>query len=247
MGLMGWILCCALAATAAPGEPRALQDTDLDFRGPAAPAAAAKVEEVRIGLLTDLDGPHAKEGRELLAGAELAAAAVNAEGGLGGRNLRIVALSSSGPWSQTARRAVELIHGQEVWAILAGPDRGTAHLALQVGHKAHTPVLLPVCEDRSVTLAGTVWAFRLAERPLTPATPKAVGERWRDAEQVPTPRGLLAWDAVHLVAAGLKARGFDRVALREWLASVKDYGGATGSIAFCPNGDRRGLSGCPAR
>lgn len=247
----------------------------MDGTAPVPPTAAAerRVETVRIGLIGLLDdvpdaagatlppsGSPDEQAAALAAaravrdGARLAIDLANREGGVAGRPVALLERTSIGPWSQAARRVVDLVHAERVWAILAGPDRDTAHLTLQVAHKAHTPVLLPATADDSLTLGGVPWVFRLAGAPDAPlpAAPAARDPTFAAAWQArhgtaPPPAAALGWDAVRLAVAGLRATGLDRPGLRDWLAAVEGFPGATGPIAFCPNGDRRTTPDCPGR
>jgi branched-chain amino acid transport system substrate-binding protein len=56
----------------------------------------------------------------------------------------------------------------------------------------------------------------------------------------PDGNAALAYDAVHVMAAGLRAVGPDRTRLRDWLAgrsATQGIAGVTGTIAFLPTGD----------
>jgi len=56
----------------------------------------------------------------------------------------------------------------------------------------------------------------------------------------PDGNAALAYDAVYVMAAGLRAVGADRVKLRDWLAgrtAAEGIAGVTGTIAFLPTGD----------
>ena len=212
-----------------PEEARDIREMDLGFRGPATPAAEQEVDEVRIGLVLPTEGPAAVAAREIVRGAADAARALNEAGGVGGRPVRLVVPDLAGPWSRASSGIVGLVHEERVWAVVSGLDGKLAHLALQICSKAHTPLLVAAVDDESVLLSGAPWIFRLAARPSPPR------------------RSLhaLAGDALRLVVAGLRERGLDRTALRAWLAEVEDFPGATGPIAFCPHGARRGEPGCP--
>ncbi len=61
----------------------------------------------------------------------------------------------------------------------------------------------------------------------------------------PDGNAALAYDAVHVMVAGLRAVGADRARLRDWLASrteAQAVPGVTGAIAFLPSGDPVGKS-----
>lgn len=86
--------------------------------------------------------------------------------------------------------------------------------------------------------------------PFTPLDPRPEAQRFVDAFRTrfgaePDGNAALAYDAVQLLAAGVRAVGTDRRALRDWLAArtpTQPFAGVTGAIAFQADGDPVGKS-----
>lgn len=86
--------------------------------------------------------------------------------------------------------------------------------------------------------------------PFTPLDPRPEAQRFVDAFRTrfgvePDGNAALAYDAVHLLAAAVRAVGTDRGAIRDWLASrttAQPFAGVTGAIAFQADGDPIGKS-----
>ena len=86
--------------------------------------------------------------------------------------------------------------------------------------------------------------------PFTPLDPRPEAQRFVDAYRTrfnaePDGNAALAYDAVQLLAAAVRAVGHDRARIRGWLAARTPEGafpGVTGAIAFQANGDPVGKS-----
>lgn len=86
--------------------------------------------------------------------------------------------------------------------------------------------------------------------PFTPLDPRPAAQRFVDAYRTrfqaePDGNAALAYDAVQLLAAAVRAVGRDRTRIRDWLASrtpERAFPGVTGAIAFLPDGDPIGKS-----
>jgi branched-chain amino acid transport system substrate-binding protein len=70
---------------------------------------------------------------------------------------------------------------------------------------------------------------RLAESPLRESFEKRFRER---AGALPTPAAAQAYDAVRILAAALRRSGPNRARLRDALAELSPYAGASGVISF---------------
>lgn len=90
----------------------------------------------------------------------------------------------------------------------------------------------------------------LVGAPFTALDPRVAAQRFVQAfrarfETDPDAYAALAYDAVQVVVAGVRAVGTDRVRLRSWLSEVTPehaIDGVTGPIAFLPTGDPVGKS-----
>lgn len=91
--------------------------------------------------------------------------------------------------------------------------------------------------------------------PFTPLDPRPEAQRFVDAYRTrfhaePDGNAALAYDAVQLLAAAVRAVGTDRTRIRAWLAdrtTERAFPGVTGAIAFLPSGDPIGKSFTMAR
>jgi branched-chain amino acid transport system substrate-binding protein len=119
------------------------------------------VAEVRIGYFGPADPSHADLGDAWRA-ANLAIEEANAEGGYNGRPFRLVAAWSPDPWTSGASHLARLTYRDGVWAIVAGFDGPSAHLAAQVAAKARIPVVCPLQSDRTAHAANVPWIVSLA-------------------------------------------------------------------------------------
>ena len=92
--------------------------------------------------------------------------------------------------------------------------------------------------SNSLRLAGSsdieqknIWIVtpRPAESPLRESFEKRFRQR---AGALPTPAAAQAYDAVRILAAGLRRSGPNRARLRDALAELSPYAGASGIISF---------------
>lgn len=126
------------------------------------PCPASTGEEPRwaIGILGALTGPKAIYGKPHLQGASLAAAEVNAAGGIAGTPLEIIAVDDGGEMGRVGDLMTRLIYDQNVVAVVGSVDSGCTHVAAMLAVKAHVPHLTCVATDPSLTRAGSPWTFR---------------------------------------------------------------------------------------
>jgi len=122
---------------------------------PRSPRAAASGAPFRIGLL-DSGGPG--DG-DLASGASVAAAEINASGGIDGRRLQLVVLEPASPWRDTGSLLARTIFTDGLSALIGPTEAASAHVAAQVGTKSRIPVITLAAED-SLTQAGDPWIFR---------------------------------------------------------------------------------------
>lgn len=118
--------------------------------------AAGAAEPVRVGLLE----PPGPWGDRVAAGAEAAAASVNAQGGIAGRRLEVVRLDPGRPWRDGPRRVARLILEQDLVALIGPTDAVAAHEAAQVATKLCRP-LITLSPEGSLTAVGDPWILRI--------------------------------------------------------------------------------------
>ena len=149
--------------TATATKPYASLDRQaVTYRGPVpltvkeSPDGAAV-----IGAILPLNGPQQKEGKALLAAAQLAIEEEQALGPLAdGRWLQLVARDESGPWGQASTEILRLFEQDHALAILTSANGTSAHLAEQIANKISIPILT-LASDPSTTQANVPWLFRL--------------------------------------------------------------------------------------
>lgn len=118
---------------------------------------------IAVGLFIPTRGEQAAQGRAVQRGAGMAAARINAEGGLEGRPLRLVVGSADERWEASTAELVRLIYEEQVWAVLGALDGNSAHLAEQVVARARGQVVFatPWATDPTLTQIRIPWFFRL--------------------------------------------------------------------------------------
>lgn len=156
------------ADTAAGSEPHPFPKPFFDARqrqteyaGPGRELPEpAHLTEVLLGYF----GPSNPEDPELgdaWRTAQWAVEELNCQGGYRGKPFRLVPGWSDQPWKDGASQVTRMVYGQEVWAVIGGPDGATTHLAEQVAAKARVPVVSPGSTDRTANLANVPWMFSL--------------------------------------------------------------------------------------
>lgn len=80
---------------------------------------------------------------------------------------------SEDPWRAGASAVVRMAYVDKVWAVIAGIDGVTAHLAEQVAAKALLTLVDPGSTDKTVNMANVPWAFSML--PADPAHAEALG------------------------------------------------------------------------
>jgi branched-chain amino acid transport system substrate-binding protein len=126
----------------------------------------------------------------------------------GGGNWSLVGIASDVPWGKASNELVRAVYDQNVLAIIA-LDRGSSHLAEQVGVKAFVPVIA-ISSDHALTSTNIPWIFRL-------------------------PEGTSLEQAMQTLAAAEHQSGPNRAKLREVLASGTQVAG----VQFQPTGEPR--------
>jgi branched-chain amino acid transport system substrate-binding protein len=166
-GLVLWIGVSLWSATQATAEEeqtstaRRLVDAPAGFHGPTADPDSSLGDTASITLGVIAPGERLA-GQELLAAVQLIVEAANADGGVGGRPIRIVSRTDDRPWHSAAHEVTRLILEDGAIAILGGLDGARAHAAELVVAKLWVPLISPTAADRSVDVANVPWVFRCA-------------------------------------------------------------------------------------
>lgn len=161
----GWLLSGPVppASSAETGKPAAAPSTGPPPSLPApAPAAARGPEPIRIGVIGPLSGSNKLSGLHQLNAATLAAEEANAAGGIGGRQIEILAEDDQGNPGLSLLAAQRLIR-QGAVAIL-GPINSSCTLeVMPVCAKARVPLLTSSSTATRITSTGNRWVFRCIE------------------------------------------------------------------------------------
>ena len=123
-----------------------------------APGAHA-ADDIVIGYHGPLTGPASWVGLGGRDGALLAIDEINAAGGIGGRNIRLVAYDDAGKASEAETVARKMIESDKVFAILGG---GVSNVAIVVGGEAQrgkTPYLNGSAASPRILDAKSRWVF----------------------------------------------------------------------------------------
>ncbi len=125
-----------------------------------------------------------------------AIAAVNAENTRGFPNhatLSIDARDQGAQWGKVSADIASLALSSNVLALITSDNRSTAHMAEQIANKVGLPVLT-LTQDATVNQINIPWIFRL-------------------------PSNTDSAEAIHLLAAALRASGPNRARVRDWLGN----------------------------
>lgn len=121
----------------------------------ATPVPAQKVQEVKVGQVLPLSGGAASQGMQIRVGAEIAAAEINAAGGikaLGGAQIKLVFADSKSTPDGGMAEAERLIVREKV-AILQGAfQSGVTFPATEVAERYQTPWLVNVAAKDEITI-----------------------------------------------------------------------------------------------
>ena len=110
------------------------------------PPAAAANREFKIGLFIPLSGPASLFGPTNRACAELAADEINKDGGISGRQIKLIPTDAGGPPAETAKSAVRLTLDENVDLFVGSHDSATRQ-ALVTTIKGKVPyIYTPVYE-----------------------------------------------------------------------------------------------------
>jgi branched-chain amino acid transport system substrate-binding protein len=114
---------------------------------------------IKIGYIGPLTGDAAGLGADTLHGAQVAVDAVNAAGGINGKQVEIVAEDGKCTGADAASAAQKLVNVDHVVAIIGGQCSGETLAAAPITEAAHVILLSPVSSSPDVTKAGD-YVFR---------------------------------------------------------------------------------------
>ena len=121
----------------------------------------ATEKDIAIGYFGPPDPAHPLGG-SVWTGVSEAIVRANRTGGYRGKPYRLAAAWSESPWKGGVSQLAKLTYSEHTWAIIAGIDGTTAHLAEQVSAKALLAVVDPASTDKTVNGAAVPWIFSCA-------------------------------------------------------------------------------------
>ena len=119
------------------------------------PSAAPPVQEVKVGQVLPLSGGAATQGMQIRVGAEIAAAEINAEGGikaLGGAKIKLVFGDSKSTPDGGMAEAERLIVREQVPVLQGAFQSGVTFPATEVAERYQTPWLVNVAAKDEITI-----------------------------------------------------------------------------------------------
>jgi hypothetical protein len=139
-------------------------------------------------------------------------------------------------WAAASGPAIEMALDRGAVALIAPPDRATAHLLAQLGTRAHVPVV-STAEASTVTATGSFWVVAVA--PHAEPSPEFV-HAYRGAEgRDPDRWAVLGYDAAAAVAEAVRRVGLDRHAVMTVWRDGFEVVGSGGAFGFDALGRRR--------
>src|SRR5215510_10882761 len=103
------------------------------------PRASANADELLIGMSGALSGPAQALGQGMKTGIDAYFERVNADGGIFGKKLRLVALDDGYEPARAGKNVRKLIDEDKVFAILGNPGTPTAAVAVPIANERHIP------------------------------------------------------------------------------------------------------------
>jgi len=138
-------------------------------------AAAQQTGPIKLGFPIPLTGPYGTEAKDQQAGAELAVAEINAQGGVLGRKVELLVRDDKLKADEAARRAKELIESEGVH-LMAGVLSASNQLAVNEQCKLHGIPYISVSQANEITMRpdNSIYTYHEALDPYQ--TTQAVGE-----------------------------------------------------------------------
>jgi ABC-type branched-subunit amino acid transport system substrate-binding protein len=126
-------------------------------------AAAASADTIKIGVPVPLSGPYASAGVDILNAAKLAAAKINASGGVLGKQIEILGEDDACDAQQGVQAAQKLVDAG-VAVVAGGYCSGAALPELTALHRAGIPYILDASTNPKLTSMGFDNVFRTIGR-----------------------------------------------------------------------------------
>jgi|CXWL01.1.fsa_nt_gi branched-chain amino acid transport system substrate-binding protein len=123
-------------------------------------AAAAASGPIKVGVFMDLSGQTSSFGQSSVAGAKMAAAGINAAGGIDGRKIELVIEDDQGRPEQAATVVTKLVNQDKVAAIIGEVASSNSLAAAPIAQQAHVPMITPSSTNPKVTQVGD-YIFRV--------------------------------------------------------------------------------------
>ncbi|MCL2336148.1 MAG: ABC transporter substrate-binding protein [Firmicutes bacterium] len=124
-------------------------------------AAQAPADKIKIGVIGAFSGPSAEMGIPMRTGIEMAADEINTAGGINGKQVQVIAYDDEADSSKNATMAHRLIESDNVLAILAAPNSGTAIATATVCRASSVPQIVPIAQSPEVLEPASSWVFRI--------------------------------------------------------------------------------------
>ncbi len=134
---------------------------------------AASSDEISIGVAQPLSGPVASAGQAVAHGAEIAAQEINSNGGINGKNIKLVIEDDANDPATCVTVAQRLSQQAQVSAVMGGWG-SSCTLAMQpVLERAQVPLLVETSSSDDVTdknASGNDWTYRISPTSTMEAT-----------------------------------------------------------------------------
>jgi len=117
-------------------------------------SGAGNSKNIKIGLAAPLTGTEAQYGESIRNGAELAVAAVNANGGIGGRQVEIVAMDDKADPNEAVNIASQFVTNNEILAVLGNFNSSATLASAPVYNKNSLVQVSPASSSPKVSEAG---------------------------------------------------------------------------------------------
>lgn len=117
-------------------------------------SAPSEPEQIKIGYIGPLTGDAASYGVDTVNGVIMAVDEINAAGGIGGHQVRLIAEDGRCSGTDSASAAQKLVNIDNVIAIIGGQCSGETLAAAPIAEAAGIPMISPVSSSPDVTDAG---------------------------------------------------------------------------------------------
>ena len=157
--------------------------------GVLAPLVAQAKEPVRIGFPIPLSGPTAIYGQPILAGAKMAAAEIDAAGGVLGRQLEILPRDSKANPDEAVRVARELILKDNVDFLIGTLTSAEAPAVSTIAKENHVILIAPAAKLTDLTSPPNLhpYIFRVSSTTLAEGrTAAAIMSKWPNIKRIAT-------------------------------------------------------------